>query len=247
MLKGCDILIRFDKIKPIPHKELPDICTICISPIDDPLICISDTLINLIEFQPEYFRRGIKGATQHVYVRETVSKMLLTAAQSLPAGYKFKIYDAWRPAEVQKALFDDYYHTLCQENKDSSKSRDELIAMTMQFVSFPSADPNSPFVHSTGGAIDLTIVSPDGTELNMGTNFDDFTDAAHTAYFEDHPNCEVRENRRLLYNAMLAAGFTNYPAEWWHYDFGDRFWAATTGQDSIYQGIYTEPLRTNSL
>ncbi len=35
---------------------------------------------------------------------------------------------------------------------------------------------------------------------------------------------QVRENRRLLYYAMIDAGFTNLPSEWWHYDYGDRFW-----------------------
>lgn len=240
-------MIPFKASNPIPNNSLPDTSATHIAPVDDPLVCISDTLSHIMEFQPAYFHQGISGASRHVYVRETVSNMLLTAAKFLPAGYKFKIYDAWRPAAVQKSLFENYYHMLCQDPGNSQKSTDELIAMTKQFVSFPSADPNAPFAHSTGGAIDLTIVSPDGTELDMGTDFDDFTDTAYTAYFEDHPNLEVRKNRRLLYNAMLSAGFTNYPAEWWHYDFGDQFWAATTGKASIYQGIYTEPLRDTSL
>ena len=113
--------------------------------------------------------------------------------------------------------------------------------MASLFVSYPSEDPDCPFVHSTGGAVDLTIVDPEGRELDMGTGFDDFSDAANTAYFEKNGSQEIRDNRRLLYNVMLAAGFTNYPSEWWHYDFGDRFWAAIKNTDSIYQGIYTEP------
>jgi len=23
---------------------------------------------------------------------------------------------------------------------------------------------------------------------------------------------------------MTSAGFTNYPEEWWHFDFGNSFW-----------------------
>ncbi|MGV8547019.1 M15 family metallopeptidase, partial [Pseudomonas aeruginosa] len=39
----------------------------------------------------------------------------------------------------------------------------------------------------------------------------------------------VRDHRRLLYHAMLDAGFSNLPSEWWHYDFGDQLWAWHTG------------------
>lgn len=226
---------------PIPSAALPDTSDTKIIAIDDPLVCISDTFQDLMEFQPRYFECGIPGAIRQVFVRKTVADMLQRAAHSLPAGYKFKIFDAWRPTAVQKALFDEYHAELCDKFKGSGKSEDELMRMALLFVSYPSEDPGSPFVHSTGGAVDLTIVDAAGNELNMGTDFDDFTDAAHTDYFEKTSIHEIRDNRRLLYNTMLSVGFTNYPSEWWHYDFGDRFWAATTKKDSIYTGIYVTP------
>ncbi len=54
------------------------------------------------------------------------------------------------------------------------------------------------------------------------------------AYFErlaepDTRQRRVRDHRRLLYHAMLDAGFSNLPSEWWHYDFGDQLWAWHTG------------------
>ena len=226
-------------LAPIPCHIQPDSMYIPIIPAEDNLVCISDTLCDIMLFQPKYFEQNIPGSTNKIYVRKTIANMLLEVAQSLPHGYKLKIYDAWRPYAVQKALFDDYYHRLAQLPENQDKSTAELIEETMRFVSFPSEDPDQPFVHSTGGAVDLTLVDADGNELNMGTTFDDFTEAANTAYFENSSNYEVRNNRRILYNAMLSAGFTNYPAEWWHYDFGDRFWAATKLTNSIYQGIYT--------
>ena len=33
---------------------------------------------------------------------------------------------------------------------------------------------------------------------------------------------------------MLQAGFTNLPTEWWHFDYGNKFWAFYTGNDAIY-------------
>lgn len=228
-------------LAPIPDNVLPDTSNIKIIPIDDPLVCISDEFQDIMVFQPKYFERGIPGAIKQLYTRKTVSDMLLNAARSLPNGYKLKIFDAWRPIGVQKALYDEYYSSLRHTFEGMNKSDAELKKMASLFVSYPSNNPNCPFVHSTGGAVDLTIVDASGRELNMGTGFDDFSDAAHTVHFERSSIFEVRDNRRLLYHTMQSAGFTNYPCEWWHYDFGDRFWAAMTNRESIYTGIYTNP------
>lgn len=227
--------------KPIPQCALPDTADVAIVPTEEPLICLSETCREIMVFQPKYWERGIPGAVAQIYVRKTVEDMLLAAVRLLPDGYKFKILDAWRPVAVQKALFEEYYSVLQQTFRLENKSEAELKKMAAQFVSYPSEDPDCPFVHSTGGAVDLTIVDAQGKELNMGTAFDDFTDAAHTAHFENTDHTDIRDNRRLLYHVMTAAGFTNYPGEWWHYDFGDRFWAAITQQDSIYRGIYETP------
>lgn len=235
---------RTDLSVPVPEKVLPDTGNVQLNPVEEPLVCISETCREVMVFEPKYFEQNISGATADVYVRSTVADMLLKAAGMLPEGYKFKIYDAWRPAAVQKALFDAYYDRLRKEYEGTGISGEQLKELTMRFVSFPSADPAKPFVHSTGGAVDLTIVDAAGRELDMGTGFDDFTDAAHTSYFESAGSEEIRDNRRILYNVMMAAGFTNYPSEWWHYDFGDRFWAAMNGRDSIYTGIYKNPRET---
>jgi D-alanyl-D-alanine dipeptidase len=35
---------------------------------------------------------------------------------------------------------------------------------------------------------------------------------------------QARVGRSMLVGAMTSCGFTNYPAEWWHFDFGNAFW-----------------------
>lgn len=30
------------------------------------------------------------------------------------------------------------------------------------------------------------------------------------------------------------AGFINYPEEWWHFDYGNQFWAKLAGKKAIY-------------
>lgn len=228
-------------LSPIPQVLQPDVSGISIVPAEEPLVCISEEYRDVMDFQPMYFEQGIPGAISRVYVRQTVARMLLEAARALPAGFRLKIYDAWRPAAVQKALYSEYYDRLCRQYAGTGKTEAQLRQMASLFVSYPSEDPDAPFVHSTGGAVDLTIVDPSGKELDMGTAFDDFTEAAYTAHFENTGSEEIRNNRRLLYHIMSHAGFTNLPSEWWHYDFGDRMWAAINKRNSIYRGIYTEP------
>jgi len=68
--------------------------------------------------------------------------------------------------------------------------------------------------HNRGNTIDLTLVDlRTGRELAMGTPFDTFSEAAHTA----NATGEVMENRMRLKRAMEAEGFQNYDKEWWHY------------------------------
>jgi len=73
--------------------------------------------------------------------------------------------------------------------------------------------------HPKGLAIDLTLADLDGNYLDMGTDFDDFTEMAHV----DAANLtkEQAANRKLLIRGMKAAGFEQWPFEWWHFDYGN--------------------------
>lgn len=76
----------------------------------------------------------------------------------------------------------------------------------------------------------------------MGTGFDDFTEKAGALYFEQKQDLtreelEIRDNRRLLRNAMEGVGFTIHPNEWWHFDYGNLRWARATKKSPIYEGI----------
>lgn len=46
----------------------------------------------------------------------------------------------------------------------------------------------------------------------------------------------ARRNRRTLSAALATAGLTNYPAQWWHWSYGDRYWALATGAATARYG-----------
>ena len=78
--------------------------------------------------------------------------------------------------------------------------------------------------HQTGGAVDLSLCDKDGKELDMGTQYREHNikTATHSKSLSD----QQHNNRRILLKALQSAGFVNYPAEWWHFCYGDKMWAA---------------------
>lgn len=194
---------------------------------------------------PQYHQQGIKGNIREMWVRKGLAHALYRAALLLPEGCKFKILDAWRPPAVQQALFDEYLKSL--RRKKPKLSEEDLKEKTENYVSLPSKDPEKPSPHTTGGAIDLTIVDPNGKELDMGTEFDHFGPEAKTIHFEEklkgdlalsEQERQALINRRLLYSIMITAGFTDYREEWWHYDFGNQFWGRIKEKTAIYGRVF---------
>ena len=110
-------------------------------------------------------------------------------------GLRFKIYDAFRPVEAHRLLW--------QHTPDP------------QFVAEPSR--GSP--HSRGAAVDVALIDDDGSELEMGTAVDTNEAQAH------HGRTDVSEaaqrNRLTLLGLMTAAGWDHYRYEWWHYQLFD--------------------------
>ena len=190
-------------------------------------------------FEPYYANMGIKGAVDKCCMRYGVWQKLKLAQSYLPEGYCLKIYDAWRPYEVQYALYTQYCNKLKDENPGLTPGA--LHELVRRFVSLPVKDVLEGPVHATGGSVDVTIIDKTGKELNMGTAFDYFGDMAHTAYFEtNNSDNEAKNNRRMLYHVMTKAGFTNLPTEWWHFDYGNKFHSFYSGQKAIY-GCVFEP------
>lgn len=205
----------------------------------EPLVSLSN-LSHKIKVFPYYFHHNVPGALNNCYLREGAAQRLARAAEQLPARLTLVVLDGWRPYEVQLALYEitkEFFRTTY------GLKEDEVLQELAKFVAPPSADPDNPSPHMTGGAIDLTIADQDGW-LDMGTGFDEFTEKSQTDWYERIPRPNerertIRENRRLLQRVMSAAGFRNYEQEWWHYDYGNQRWAMLTKQTALYKGIPT--------
>ncbi|HLH24563.1 MAG TPA: M15 family metallopeptidase [Chloroflexota bacterium] len=193
----------------------------------EPLVALTDYAPDRIAVDARYHAAGYPGALPDCYARVGVARRLAAAAALLPAGWRLVVFDAWRPQTVQRHLFDRYLADLRREQPEASDAA--LRALAARYVAPPSADAAHPSPHATGGVVDLSLLDASGALVPMGTAFDAFEARAYTRYFEerreaDEPLTLAEEgclrNRRILFHALRRVGFTNYPAEWWHYEYG---------------------------
>lgn len=208
-----------------------------------PISCCPERIL----VRPQYHYQGLSHALPEIYLREGAFERLLEASKALPEGHRFVVLDGWRPLPLQQALFDRYRDELARAHPDLDE--EELTGLTRRFVAEPRSDPSFPSPHSTGGSVDLTVADDGGRILPMGSEFDETSDRSETLHFEGRieglPEAELRalENRRLLYHAMVSAGFTNYPDEWWHFDYGNQNWALMSGHKAAIYGRTAPALR----
>lgn len=162
-------------------------------------------------------------------LRGGVAAKLAKAQQHLPKNIVFKVIEGYRPLSVQKTIFEEHKKELAKIHPDWTEK--QLYDENATFVAPPDIIPP----HSTGGAIDLTLMTADGKELDMGTVLNElYSEKCFTN--SELIDKTARANRQILINALEAEGFVNYPAEWWHWSYGDRYWAEAKGKSFAIYG-----------
>lgn len=179
-----------------------------IAPREDALKSLVDiadtTFVRLADYSSD-FEYDLRYATENnflkakvyncaeCYTRVKTAKALIKANNDfIKQGYKIKFYDCYRPNSVQYKMWE--------------------IVPNPQYV----ANPVKGSIHNKGGAVDITLVTLSGDELDMGTDFDFF---GKKAYHDntDLPE-EILKNRKVLKETMEKYGFWSVRTEWWHYN-----------------------------
>lgn len=187
----------------------------------------------------QYPKLGMKNSIDRCLIREEALEKLLLACTYLPKGLSFKIWDAYRSWDLQNELYYAYRPDIIKQFNLEKLPLEEQEKVISNYVSIPTKDENFPPLHTTGGSIDLTIIDLNTLEdLDLGVEFDEFSNRTNTTSYENSTNETVIKNRRLLYNIMTQVGFTNLSSEIWHYDYGNRAWAFYKNKKAIYKGIF---------
>jgi D-alanyl-D-alanine dipeptidase len=134
-----------------------------------------------------------------VFLRREAAEALARVERRLKTGgMGLKVFDGYRPVRATQGMVDWARRTgqmhLIQQGYIASHSR-----------------------HNLGLAVDLTLVdfSVGGREVDMGTPYDTFSEAAHYA----SATGRTLRYRQLLRRVMESEGFKQYEQEWWHYSF----------------------------
>ncbi len=162
------------------------------------------TFVRLADFS-DGFAYDLRYATKNNFLKEKVYdcaecytrvitvKALLKANEDFKKnGVRIKFFDCYRPNSVQYKMW--------------------KIVPNPQYV----ANPKKGSIHNKGGAVDITLETLEGEELDMGTDFDFFGKRAYHDNF-NLPK-EILDNRKLLKETMEKHGFWSTRTEWWHYN-----------------------------
>ena len=159
-----------------------------------------------------FLKKDMYGDLEECFLRRKPAEMLCQANKHLKASHpelRLLVFDGLRTRSVQKKLWDALDTIPIIERK--------------QFV----ADPKKGSIHNYGAAVDLTLALENGTELDMGTEYDHFGELAFPA-LEDSLLALGKltdkqiENRTILRQVMTKAGFSTLDSEWWHFDAFSR-------------------------
>jgi D-alanyl-D-alanine dipeptidase len=166
-----------------------------------------------------------------LHARMGVAQRLREASAACSAGIRLLLIEAYRPIETQRRYFEAYVARLTSNHPEWDPNT--VYANASRYVAPPDIDPP----HSTGGAIDVTLADRGG-ELDLGTPVNASPEDSDGACFTAACGLSQRAqaNRDLLVRVMTLAGFANYGTEWWHWSYGDRYWAFSQDRPAAHYG-----------
>ncbi len=179
--------------------------------------------------------------TNYTKIRKTVYDKLKQAQAMLPDGLKFRLYEGYRSLELQEKIFQERYEKLKKENP--KLSHQQLFIESTKFVSPVINLDESKNIppHATGGAIDVYLIDKEGKVVDMGIHLDDTYEDLKGIYCRTDSQAiseKAKEYRKIMGQVLQAVGFVNYPTEYWHWSYGDRYWAHQTHQQfAIYGAV----------
>ena len=161
---------------------------------------------------------------------DVVRRLERVARRLANEGYGLKVFELYRSPQAQTARKKELKEQLCVEAPELTDS--ELETQLRRRIAGVGGG------HQTGGAVDLTMYElSTGENLDMGTAYKEHNNK--TATNASGLSDQQQANRMRLKKVMEDEGFVNYPAEWWHYSYGDKMWAAYRGKSCAIYDVLT--------
>ena len=175
----------------------------------------------------------------YTFLRKTVYEKLKEAQTHLPKGLQFCIYEGYRSLSLQKMLFEKQYERVKRNHPDWSATQIflETTKLVSPIINLDKSINIPP--HSTGGAVDVYLIDEMGLVVDMGMHpKDGLEDNSGLIALTDSKaiSAVARHYRQIMSQALRTVGFVNYPTEYWHWSYGDRYWAYMTHKPAALYG-----------
>lgn len=154
----------------------------------------------------------------HAYLRESVADKINEAIKFLPKGMTFVINSAWRSEASQITIYKNFWREVKKKNPSWTDQKIKKYVET--FVAPWKGKYLSG--HMTGGALDVRLWK-NGRKIPMRTKKLNYQENSQS--HQPKLPKKLIENRKIMFQALEKAGFANCPAEFWHWDYGDIWWA----------------------
>jgi D-alanyl-D-alanine dipeptidase len=177
-------------------------------------------------------------------LRLEVYRKLLRVQKSLPNPYRLRLYEGLRNPCVQAILFDQERQRVSERKPNLSLEaiHAETSVLVSPIIRLDGARNTPP--HSTGGAVDVEIVDGSGEVIDYGMEIRDWSVVGPDLCAPSCPSLTVsaKRNRSILCELMDREDFVRYEHEWWHFSYGDQYWASRKGRAFALYGTCTPEL-----
>jgi D-alanyl-D-alanine dipeptidase len=237
MSKQSDLQKPFENYDPEKIVFIADPCILAI-PIQE----TQEEMVDIVSQQEILYGPSpeIDNNTDYTKMRLSVFEKLKEAQDLLPEGLRFCLYEAYRSLNLQNQIFKERYNKV--KKLYPSWSQEALFNETTRLVSPVEnldGSTNTP-PHSTGAALDLYLVDENSQEpVDMGIHPKDWMMDTEGVYSLTHSKLISKTamiNRALMAKVLETVGFVNYPTEYWHWSYGDRYWAFHKKQPYAFYG-----------
>lgn len=155
------------------------------------------------------------------FLRKGVIDRLNKAQEILPKGHHLLLCDLFRTEKDVWKLYRAYSAELKQ--RENFLSKEEIDIKIRNILAMP--DDPAPPGHMTGGAVDVVLADSNKKRIPLKIDYKKLPREKQMFTFCQELPTRIKKKRMILYEAMIAVGFNNYLREYWHYSYGDAYWA----------------------
>lgn len=176
----------------------------------EPLVGIKKACPGLV-INPEIKKRA--------FLRKTVVRMLCRAKNYLPEGMTFIIESAWRSQSSQEKIFQNFV-----KRAGIKEAKKYVAPFKGKYLSG----------HMAGGAVDLRLWK-NGRRVPMKSSKLSYSENAQS--IQPKLPKYIQKNRQIMFRALKKVGLSNFPKEFWHWSYGDIWWAKRNKKKIAIYGV----------